>query len=118
VRHVENSTDIDGHDVLPILQDGFRFGGKSVAPVDARIVHQNRYLTDSFGDAGSNSEARISIGNVQPEAPGRAPSAVDQLLGLHRCFFVHIKDDDACRFFGVSEGNRSSDAGTTTGDRS
>jgi hypothetical protein len=41
---------------------------------------------------------------------------MDLLLGLFCRFLVDIKDDDARPLVGVPEGNRSSDAGTTTGD--
>ena len=38
VRHVEHAVEVDGHDVLPVLDHRFAVRGEGVAAVDAGIV--------------------------------------------------------------------------------
>src|SRR5262245_7025354 len=68
VRDVEDTIEVDGHDVLPVLNDRRRLGAKGVAAIDPGIVHQDRDLAAALRDLGSQPPASVVVGNIEPEA--------------------------------------------------
>src|SRR5581483_4367910 len=82
MRHVEHAIEIDGHDVVPVLDHGRRLAGKSVAAIDAGIVDENRDLADLLADAPCDLCAIGAPRDIEPEACRAAAGPANFICGL------------------------------------
>src|SRR5438477_12121121 len=82
VRDVEGAVQVGRHDVLPVFQHRTGIGGESVAAVDARIVDQDRYLSDLVRDLFRDSDAVLAPGLVERKTFRLSSGAAYFLRGL------------------------------------
>ncbi len=116
MRHIEHAVEIDRHDVLPVLDDGVRIGGESVAAVDAGIVDQDRNLADLAGDLCGDRAAGRPIGDVEREVLRLAAVRADIGCGFRGRFAVDVQHHHLRAFARITERDAAADAGASTGD--
>src|SRR5262245_57706794 len=78
VRDIEYTIKVDGHDVLPILEDRGGLRGKGIAAVDAGVIDEDRDLANGFGDVRRHAAAGLGHADIEPETPGRAAGTFDR----------------------------------------
>ena len=90
VEHVE----VDRQDVVPVLGHGCGVAGDRIAPVDAGIVDQDRYVA-ALGDLGGGGPAGLRSVTSSFTADALPPAFVTRpTVGAVE---VGIEDDDAAR---------------------
>jgi hypothetical protein len=109
VRDVEQSIEIDRHDVLPVFQDRIGIGGEGVATVDPGIVAEDRDLPHARGDLLCDGEAIVSLSDVESETVGLTLRLVDLGRGLCGRLRVDVEQHDARAFIGKTGSDGATD---------
>ncbi len=114
--HVEDAGEVDGDDVLPVLDHGVGGAEHAVAPRDAGIVDQDRHRPDLLGDAPGDGDAILGLGDVERKTRRRPAGIADLLCRLFGGLAVDVEQHHLGALAGIAERNRAPDAGACAGD--
>ena len=115
MRHVEGAVEVDGDDVVPILEHRRGLAGERVAAVDAGIVDQDRHRPELRGNAFGDRDAVLAPGDIEREARGLAAGLADFLRGLLGRLGVDVDERDLRALAGVAGRDRAPDSGAGAG---
>src|SRR5262245_54515154 len=118
MRHVEHTIEVDGHDVVPVLDHRRRLAGKGVAAVNARIVDEDADAANAGADRSGQAQTGRAVSDIERKTPRPSPIAFERRRRLLRGFGVGIERDDCRSGLGIAERNCPTDAGTRAGDGS
>jgi hypothetical protein len=116
MRDVEQAVEVHRHDVLPVLDHGIGIARKTVAPVDAGIVDQDRDRADLACDLCRDLAASNSITDVEGEILRLAAGVTDIGRRLRGGIRVDVERGNMGALFGEAKCNGAADARARAGD--